>query len=220
VSVPRFIWIPAVLALLSFSASALAQKGVPAQQSRGDAVRVTAFPKGMFRLSSGKLAANVNLRDQLSGCWSGTYDGSDPNSRPSGGEAQTRVIDLVRKSGAWYLTFQATLQGGCNVQGMCGAGTDTTLIWLKLTPALKMVGRQAEVIEDCAGNVSIDHYTGMKAGQTEPSETRLELQGGLLEVVPTTPTSAPDTTTYTTVRYQHAFPEQGLKVSSKQAVRD
>lgn len=100
---------------------------MPAQQSREDEVRVTAFPVGMFRLSAGRLTANVNLRDQLSGCRSGTYDGTDPDSRPSG-EARTRVIDLVNKNGAWYLTFQATLQGNCNVQGMCGAGTDTTLV--------------------------------------------------------------------------------------------
>ena len=200
--------------------AALAASGVSAQQSRGDRVRVTALKGGLFRLSSGRVVSTVNLGSQLSGCSSGIYDGSDPASRPGGGEAQTRVIDLVNKGGAWYLTFQASLQGNCNVQGMCGASTSTTLVWLKLSPALKVSARQAEVIENCVGNDSLARYSGMKTGQTGPYATLLELQSGLLEVVSTSPTSAADTTLYTTVRYQHAFPEQGLKVSSGLVVQD
>lgn len=82
---------------------AAAHSGVPAQQSRQDPVRVTAFPKGVFRLASGRLSSTVNLLDQLAGCTTGIYDATDQGSRPSGGEARVRVIDLVRKGGAWYL---------------------------------------------------------------------------------------------------------------------
>lgn len=209
-----------MLTALSFAASALAQKGVPAQQSRGDPVRVTAFRNGVFQLSAGRVSSSIDLRAQLVGCSSGLYDGSDPGSQPSGGEADTRVIDLVKKGGAWHLTFQATLQGGCNVQGLCGAGTGTTLVWLKLTPSLKVAAKQAEVIETCVGNVVLDHYTGMKPGAETPYQTRLEVRGGLLEVVSVKPDDGDGGRIRMTVRYRHAFPEQGLKVSSKQVVRD
>lgn len=83
-----------------------------------------------------------------------------------------------------------------------------------------MVAEQDEVTENGVGNVSLSHYTGMKTGLVRSYETLLKWQGGLLEVVSTTPTSASDTTTYTTVRYQHAFPEKGLSVSSRQVVQD
>ncbi len=198
---------------------AAAQAGVPAQQSRQDPVRVTAFPQGVFRLASGRLASTVNLKEEIAGCTTGIYDLTDPKSRPSGGEADTRVLDLVRKGGAWYLTFQATLNSGCNVQGMCGAGTATTLVWLKLTPALKVAAKQAEVIEDCAANIGIDQYTGMKTGATEPYATLLELRRGRMEVVSVLPDYDKKTDTLTTVRYQHAFPEKGLSVSSRQVAQ-
>ena len=215
----RSAWTPLALASLSCSGLALAQKGVPAQQSRQDPVRVTAFPQGVFRLTSGRLSSTVNLKEEIAGCTTGIYDLTDPESRPSGGEADTRVLDLVRKGDAWYLTFQATLNSGCNVQGMCGAGSDTTLVWLKLTPALKVAAKQAEVIEDCAANIGIDRYTGMKTGATEPYATRLELRGGRLEVVSVQPDYDRKLDTLTTLSYRHAAAERGFLVSSRTVVQ-
>jgi hypothetical protein len=205
------------LAALSFSGLALAQQGMPAQQSREDQVRVTAFPKGVFRLSSGRVVSTVNLKAQLSGCSSGLYDASDPKSRPAGGEADTRVVDLVKKGGAWYLTFGATLQGGCNVQGMCGAGTDTTLVWLKLTPALRVIARQAAVVENCSGGLGVTSVAG-KPGDTLELHG-LELSGGLLNVVSVKPNFDKKIDILTTVRYRHAAPEKGLSVSSRQVAQ-
>lgn len=206
------VWTPLALAMLSCSGLALAQKGVPAQQSRQDPVRVTAFPQGMFRLSSGQVTSSVDLKAQLSGCSSGLYDGSDPKSRPAGGEADTRVVDLVKKGGAWYLTFGATLQGGCNVQGMCGAGTDTTLVWLKLTPALRVIARQSAVIEHCSGGLGVTSVAG------KPGDT-LKLSGGLLDVVSVKPDFDKKIDILTTVRYRHAAPEKGMGVSSRQVAQ-
>ena len=38
----------------------------------------------------------------------------------------------------------------CNVQGRCGAGgSNTTLLWLKLTRDLRLAGKQAFAIDDC-----------------------------------------------------------------------
>ncbi|WP_425146496.1 hypothetical protein [Deinococcus sp.] len=198
---------------LLLSGAVLAATGLPAQQSQRDAVRVTAFPKGIFRLTSGRLSNQVNLGSQLPGCTSGLYDGSDPGSRPSGGAATTRVIDLVRKGTAWYLTFQTTLNSGCNVQGLCGAGTSSALIWLKLTPALRVAAKQLEVIEDCPSNLTLASFTGMPASDPEPQAIpRLELRRGILEAVSVLPGDKLGETRQT-VRYRHAFAEQGLSVS-------
>ncbi len=209
-----------LLLALSGCTVAAAQGGVPAQQSRQDPVRVTAFPKGVFRLSTGKLTASVDLREQLSGCWSGTYDGSDQGSRPSGGEADTRVVDLVRRGGSWYLTFQATLNSRCNVQGECGAGSDISLVWLKLTPALRVVAKQVEPIELCMSGLSVTRYTGFKnADERYMGGPLVELRLGQMNVVSSLSDYDKKMDTLITVRYRHAAPERGLLVSSKTVVQ-
>lgn len=201
------------IALLGLLSCSVLAAGVPAQQGRADRVRVTAYPDGLFRLTSGSVSSRLDLSRQLSGCTAGTYDGSDPKSRPSGGEAQTRVIDLVQKGGFWYLTFQATLESNCNVQGECGAATDTTLVWLKLTPALRVAAKQAEVVENCRAELNISSATG-SAG-TDGDLPRLDLRGGVLEVVSLKSDYIAKSGVQTTWRYRHAAPQRGLTTYSR-----
>ena len=184
-------------------------------------MRVTAFPKGVFRLASGRLSSTVDLRDGLNGCWSGTYDGMDPDSTPSGGQAATRVIDLVRKGGAWYLTFQDTLNSRCNVQGLCGAGSSVSLVWLKLTPALKVAARQIEAVEDCTTDLSVTDWTGRKNSQEAYLGGPLfELKGGALQVVSVVSGYGKKLDTLTTLSYRHAAAERGFLVFSKTVPRN
>lgn len=202
----------AVAVLGALAGSALAA-GVPAQQGKSDRVRVTAYADGIFRLTTGQVSSRLDLSDRLSGCTTGTYDGSDPQSRPSGGEAQTRVLDLVQKGGVWYLTFQASLESNCNVQGECGAATDTTLVWLKLTPALRVAARQTEVLGDCRAGWNIVSTAG-------PDETgdvlRLGLRGGVLQVVSLKSDYVANSGLQTTLRYLHTAPQRGLTMSSEE----
>jgi len=200
-----------VAALGMLSGAALAA-GVPAQQGKADRVRVTAYAGGLFRLTSGPASSRLDLSDRLSGCTAGIYDGSDPQSRPSGGEAQTRVLDLVQTGGFWYLIFQASLESNCNVQGECGAATDTTLVWLKLTPALRVAARQTEVIEDCRAGRNIVSTPGSDETDDVP---RLELRGEVLQVVSLKSDYVAGSGVQTTLRYLHAAPQRGLSTHSR-----
>lgn len=202
----------AAVAVLSALSGSVLAAGVPAQQAKADRVRVTAYADGIFRLTTGPASSRLDLSDRLSGCTTGTYDGSDPQSRPSGGAAQTRVLDLVQKGGFWYLTFQASLESNCNVQGECGAATDTTLVWLKLTPALRVAARQTEVIEDCRAGRNIVSTAGSDETDDVP---RLDLRGGVLRVVSLKSDYVANSGVQTTLRYLHAAPQRGLTVSSK-----
>lgn len=205
--------LPTVIVVL-LTGGALA--GIPAQQSPRDPIRVTAFKNGVFGLSLGAMKKSVRL-EGIAGCTSGTYDGSDPKSRPSGGEADTRVLDLVQKGGFWYLTFQTTLNSGCNVMGFCGAGLAVSLVWLKLNSSLTATEKQVERIEDCVSNTSLTHWSGKSAAKAPDAyNPRLGLQAGLLELTYESDDYDKTLKTVYSLRYDHRAPKQGLKVSSEE----
>lgn len=199
--------------------SAQAQTGAqPAQQRSSDAIRVTAFLKGVFDLKRGNLSRRVVV--PLSGCTTGTYDGSDPKSRPSGGAAQARVIDLVSHGGFWYLTMQATLNSGCNVQGLNGACSEVTLLWLKLSADLRLAAKQAESVSSCADQTTLTGWSGAGPDQDLefPSPAALGLSRGVLAFTYQTPETLDVNAEFKnvyTLRYDHAAPERGLRVVSQ-----
>lgn len=80
-------WTHRCAVMTRLTGTALAQAPLPAQQSPRDAVRLGALPRGVFVLRQGARVARLNLEGRLNSCTGGLYDGSDPASRPSGGEA-------------------------------------------------------------------------------------------------------------------------------------
>ena len=118
------------------------------------------------------------------------------------------------------MTFQATLNSGCNVQGLCGAGIDVSLVWLKLTPELRVVARQAEMIENCVTSRRVTEWTGRRSAQEEfYDRPLLELRGGVMTVVSVVSDYTKKLDTLTTLSYRHAAAERGLLVSSKTVVQ-
>ena len=216
-----------LVALLS--GAALAQPlSSPAQQSPSDQVRVTAFPKGSFQLRQGQLMKRIDLQNSLPGCTTGAYDTSDPNSQPTGGAydsdpnfvtggaAQTRVIDLVGKNGWWYLTFQARLGSSCNVQGLCGAGTALSLVWLKLDARLRPVARQVETVNECFSETVLTGWGKARpSANGNPDDIDLEMVRGVLNITYQQSDYAAKTQTDSKLIYRHAQPELGLKVTSQ-----
>ena len=191
--------------------------GVPAQQNPRDAIRVTAFKNGVFGLTLSNVKQSVRL-EGIAGCTSGIFDSSDPKSRPSGGEADTRVLDLLQKGGFWYLTFQTTLNSRCNVMGFCGAGSAVSLVWLKLDKTLKVAGKQVETLEDCASNTSLTEWSGKSAAKASDAYTpKLGLQAGLLELTYESDAFEQKVQTVYSLRYDSRAPEQGFKVSNVEA---
>jgi len=192
--------------------------GIPTQQSARDPIRVNASKNGVFGLSLGAVKTSVRL-EGIAGCTGGIFDGSDPKSRPSGGEADTRVIDLLQKGGFWYLTFQTTLSSGCNVMGFCGAGEAVSLVWLKLEKSLKLAGKQVEILEDCRSNTSLTGWSGKSSAKSPDLDNpKLELRSSLLELTYESNHYEKQVQTVSSLRYDRRAPERGFKVSSVQVL--
>jgi len=64
-------------------------------------------------------------------------------------------VDQVARDGRYYLVLLAEATSNCNVQGHCGAGSDDTLIWLKLSDRLKLEDKRAAVIVNCRSNIDV-----------------------------------------------------------------
>jgi len=208
---------PTLVTVAAVLLAGVAWAGVPAQQSARDPLRVSAFKNGVFGLSLGGVKTSVRL-EGIAGCTSGTYDGSDPRSRPSGGEAEARVLDLVQKSGFWYLTFQTTLNSGCNVQGFCGAGSAVSLVWLKLESSLRVVGQRVEILQNCVSNTLLTRWSGRStANASDAYSPKLELRSGVLELTYESNDYDKKVNTVSNLVYEHRAPERGFKVSSVQA---
>jgi hypothetical protein len=205
-----------LIALMALTGFVFAQQGLPAEQASSDPVKITAFPNGIFKFRQGKLNGSINLQGGLAGCTTGTYDGSNPKSKPEGGAASTRVIDQIRKDAFWYVTFQTVLGSGCNVQGLCGAGEAVTLVWLKMDANLKLMAKKAVILEECLTNTSLTEWSGRKPGDgSDGLVPKLNLLGGKLELRFESEDYNTNQKTISSLRYERRSLEKGLIVSSK-----
>lgn len=118
-------------------------------------IKVRSAGMGKARITNGKLSSIINLSKDVSGCFL-LYDGSDPQSKKAD-VTSFGVIDSVKKGGSIYVVLLATAGGNCNVQGMCGATEDWTLVWLKLNNNLKVLDKKAIVVQSCRyGNIDLE----------------------------------------------------------------
>ena len=208
-----------LIALFALSGLVFAQS-IPAQQNKNDDIKVTAFPNGVFKLNWHGLVRNISLQGEIGGCTSGSYDGSDPKSKPSGGAAITRVIDLMfrdrTKDSPAYLTFQTTLGSGCNVQGRCGAASAVTVVWLELDPNLKVVSKRAVIVQECLTDTSLMQWVGKTGDEIlDANEPKFRLRAGKLEIVFETEDLTKKQKVVSVLRYFKDTPAKGLIVSSK-----
>ena len=204
-----------LIALFALTSIGFAQSS-PAQQASSDPIKITAFPSAIFKLRQGNLNGGVTLQGEIAGCTTGSYDGSDPNSKPSGGAAATRVIDEIRKGAFWYLTFQTTLGSGCNIQGMCGAGSAVSVVWLKLDAKLKVISRKAVIVVECLTNTGLSKWAGRTGNDVmDSTDPKLRMVAGKLELEYQTEDYNMKQKTVSSLRYDRRTPEKGLIVSSK-----
>ncbi|WP_293913966.1 hypothetical protein [Deinococcus sp.] len=200
----------------------------PAQQSPRDPVRLTGLPNGVVVFSQGRTTGRADLSGQLHGCTAATYDPtasgfqeSQRVGRRPGAALNAHVVDLVRSRGQWYFTFQVGLSPNCNVQGQCGAGTNIDLVWVKLSPSLKVLGKQVEVVEDCRSDTNAQDYTGVQdTRQASYDQPLLGLRGGVLKVTRATPAPDNQVGSYRvqTLSYSRAAPQRGIQVGAVKVV--
>ena len=204
-----------LIALFALTSLVFAQSS-PAQQASSDPIQITAFPNAIFKFRRGNLNGSITLQGDIAGCTTGSYDGSDPNSKPSGGAATTRVIDEIRKGAFWYVTFQTTLGSGCNIQGMCGAGSGVSVVWLKLDSKLKVISRKAVIVVECLTNTGLNKWAEQTGNDVmDSTDPKLRMVAGRLELEYETENYNTKQKTISSLRYDRRTPEKGLIVSSK-----
>lgn len=195
--------------------SPVAQSSVA--QSPNDPVRVTSLGNGTFRLSRGRVSRVADLRSGISGCWGRLYDrsqGQGPATQGSG-SVSARVLDLARRAGHWYLVLQIDTNSRCDIQGPCGAATNTDVLWLKFTPGLALAARQATPVATCTPDTELTRGAGRRPGEGRPPA--LELSDGVLALESRTRHHDGTPDLLTTLRYDRRTPERGLNVHRRAA---
>jgi hypothetical protein len=183
----------------------------PAQNSRGPntaAIKVYAVRGMRIRIVAGAKRTLVDLTDDVSGCLD-LFDPHTPKWRlkqPLG----IKVIDRVRKDEKNYLVLLTSAQSNCNVQGYCGAATDSTLIWLKLGAGLKVEEKQSAVIVGCRTNIDIadPQYDRQDKLVIKLVRGRLAIEYGN--------TFDDDVRTLSQLVYDRKFPERGFVITTKE----
>ena len=179
----------------------------PAVQAAGDPIRTTSLDNGSFRFVQGRTARLLDLGASLSGCRGPLRDGV--SGRQEHGSVQARVLDMVRRAGFWYVVMQVDTNANCDIQGACGAATDSDVLWLRLTPRLALAARQAVPVSTCLPVTELVRFSGRRPDETQPPA--LELSGGVLALE--SRTEAGDAPARRlTLRYDRRAPERGLNV--------
>jgi hypothetical protein len=141
-------WALGTIALAWMCASAGAADPPRSNHHSKTPVSLKELDEGRLRLTRGSQKLVLNLARDISGCPGRVYDPST-NEEFEGG-ASFEVVDETEKGPYTYVVLLASAAPNCNIQGECGAGgSDTTLLWLKLSRDLKLAGKQAFGIDDC-----------------------------------------------------------------------
>jgi hypothetical protein len=183
----------------------------PAQNSRGQnatAIKVYSARGMRIRIVAGAERTLVDSTDDVSGCLD-LFDPHTPKWRlkqPLG----IKVIERVRKDDKYYLVLLTSAQSNCNVQGHCGAATDSTLIWLKLGAGLKLEEKQSAVIVGCMTNIDVvdPQYDSRDKLVIKSVRGRLAIEYGN--------TFDDDVRTLSQLVYDRKFPEQGFVITTKE----
>jgi hypothetical protein len=178
-------------------------------------IKVSSAKNGKVRITNGKSTSIINLSRDVSGCFS-IFDGTDPERRISDG-GSFQLIDSVKKNNKIYLLLQIAAQGNCNVQGMCGAAVDTSIVWLKLNQNLQLIDKKAFVWEDCIGQIN---PLTSKVNSEGPGRNKLRLKNGKL-LLKTEKNLYSETEDYevSSFVYDHKSAEKGFMVKAEKPPR-
>ena len=183
----------------------------PPTKSRGQntaAIKIYPARGKRIRIVAGTERTVVNLTDDVSGC----LELFDPtiSQRRTRQPLRIKVIDRVSKDDKHYLVLLAEAPSNCNVQGYCGAGTDFTLIWLKLDAGLKLDRKQSALIVGCKENIypTDPEYDSQDWPVIKLVRGRLTIEYGntIDDVV----------RTLSQLVYDRKFPERGFAITTKE----
>ncbi len=202
-----------IVCYLALCGLVFAQQSQPATQNKKDPIQITGLQAAQLRFQLGRNSKTLDLKAELNGCWSAIFDATDSKTPPEKVVLFPRVLDEVLKAGFWYVTLQINLNSDCNVQGYCGAGSVTQVLWFQFDRQLKAIGRQSVMVSDCATNTELLNFNGR--GGFDDINTELEMRGGILELSFERADFTTKINTVSKLRYDRRLPERGLLVSSK-----
>lgn len=108
---------------------------------------------GKVQLSHGSLKGEFDLSNDIHGCQDDLYDPATEETTKYVPEID--VVAMAEKQGITTLMFLVSSFPNCNIQGWCGAGTNTDLIALGVDNELKQSFIHTFWLDDCfSGRVS------------------------------------------------------------------
>ncbi len=142
--------------LILFVYPAQAEKARPKSdeevQHTGD-IKIKPSGRTKISISYGGLTNMLDLKKEIPGCLD-LYDPAN-KSKIVKISATRKVIDIVSKDNYHYALLLLTANSNCNVQGMCGAAEDNTLLWIKLNKDLRLIEKKTADIEGCRTFISM-----------------------------------------------------------------
>ncbi len=203
--------ITSIFLALIFSPVAQGKQTKPAPKPRAQntaSIKVYPARGKRIRIVAGTQRILVDLTKEVSGCLD--IVDSYPSKRVYKQPLAVRVIDRVRKDDKDYLVLLAGAQSNCNVNGMCGAVTDRTLIWMKLGADLKLEEKKAEIIENCFSNIYISYpeYDGVDDSPIKLMDGKLTVEYG--------DTEDDNVRTLSRLVYDRQSPERGFVITTKE----
>ncbi len=197
-----------LILISSLSASVFAQ-------TKTAKLKVTSLKKGKVQLSRGAVKSVLDLSKDVSGCIV-VYDRSDPKVRMD--TTDFSAVASVVKGGKTYLLLLAEINSGCNVTGQCGAATDLTLVWLKLSSSLRIEQKKAVVAQSCFwGDINImDEETGSEGDASDTFKLKNNILSFRFE---TNRYHTEQDYSVSTVTYDHSQPEKGIAVKIEKPKR-
>lgn len=172
-------------------------------------IKVTALKKGKVMLTRGSVKSTLDLSKDISGCIV-TYDRGDPKHRNMDTTSFSKMDEVVR-GGKTYLLLESEINSGCNVSGECGAATDLTLVWLELNDRLKIVKKEAVVVQSC-------FWGDINFVDEDNSDMKL-IKGQLSVTIETNRYKTGLEYSVSTVTYDRAHAEDGLVVKTTKPLR-
>lgn len=166
---------------------------------------------GQIRISRGGKVVRLDLRADIEGCKTVTFDPMTKQRWPA--EVQIERVDESESASFLYVVLLAQAMSNCNIQGECGASEgDSTLIWLKLGKDLALAGKQAVLFDSClakAAQIAADRdETGFAAKD-------LPWVGDVLRIE--VDAVGRDASKGWRLSYDHGHPEAGLRWDAVQA---
>lgn len=196
-----------VLAAAALAVAASPVASAKTQQGATDPVRLTRTTGSNVRLAGGGKTRVVVLPG-LDGCLGELYDPTTDSRYRA--DPTIRVLDETSVLGRVYVLVQTTANSGCNVQGYCGAGSESSLVWLEVdAKTLRITQSRTQPLVSC-----FDEWTLTDPVVEGYDEQQLNMRDGRLDITAERSDFEHKETTTVRVTYDRRKPRAGFATAT------